>query len=709
MAETFLTIWLDTQNHDTDTKSPVTQTLLQLHNVVIYVQLFHDADECIDYITDIKKDDRKTFFVISCDTQFGNEIKSTLLQLAEELPQIHSVYTMGSNEKESDAFSYSKSHGIYTDVQSLCNQMFRTVTIERHRQRRLVSDDFTIKTLDRVPIIAETTITTTTTQLASVSTSIRRQEAQFMYAQFLRDILVEMESSEEEMVTFCRQKYIDNAAQLKFIDEFQEYYDSCNAIFWYTRDTFLYGLLNTALREQDVDTLYSLRYFIKDLHLQLKGVYVSQQSAATTTEQATTTVYRGQLMTNDEFEQKIQQNIGGFFSVSTFLSTTLDRKLANLFAGDGSRTDEVQSVLFQIDIDKTVNKFPYADISTESAFGDDEGEILFTMGAVFRIESIEKMRDDDDNVWNVQLKLTDEEDELLQKLTEHMKDDFIDLHPVAKYAVLMREMGYYTKAEKFFFLALEESSLSENYVFAASLYNALGGNYKRMGQIDKALEYYEKSIAAQLQHLPENDPQVAATSHDLAIIYKDQGDFERALVTYNKTLEICLKEPIPNQSAIATVYNSIANVYTSQRRYSEALEIYAKALDIQFKVLPHTHPSLAILFVNISGLHNERGDNDKAIRYLNIALAIFQNSLPPSHPQIAATYRNLSKVLYDQGKLSEALIYMSKSFSIDSNNLPAGHPDVIKTREYIIEMAEELRNQQLNTTANKSPHLQETK
>ncbi|CAF1583951.1 unnamed protein product, partial [Didymodactylos carnosus] len=50
-----------------------------------------------------------------------------------------------------------------TDIQSLCNQMFRTVTIERHRQRRLASDDFTIKTLDRVPIIAETTITTTTT------------------------------------------------------------------------------------------------------------------------------------------------------------------------------------------------------------------------------------------------------------------------------------------------------------------------------------------------------------------------------------------------------------------------------------------------------------------------------------------------------------------------------------------------------------------
>lgn len=88
-----------------------------------------------------------------------------------------------------------------------------------------------------------------------------------MYSKLLRDILNRIPTTEKEMMEFCRKKCAQNKSDINTIEEFEEYYEASNAVFWYTRDTFLYRLLNQALREQDIDTLYALRYFIKDVHL----------------------------------------------------------------------------------------------------------------------------------------------------------------------------------------------------------------------------------------------------------------------------------------------------------------------------------------------------------------------------------------------------------------------------------------------------------
>jgi hypothetical protein len=73
-------------------------------------------------------------------------------------------------------------------------------------------------------------------------------------------------------------------------------------------------------------------------------------------------------MENAQFDKKIRGNIGGFFSISSFLSTTQNRYLALVFAGNSglSTISKEQSVLFEIPIDISVDKFSYADISSES-------------------------------------------------------------------------------------------------------------------------------------------------------------------------------------------------------------------------------------------------------------------------------------------------------------------------------------------------------
>ncbi|CAF4336168.1 unnamed protein product [Rotaria socialis] len=100
---------------------------------------------------------------------------------------------------------------------------------------------------------------------------------------------------QEGMIMFCRHVCADNKADLHTIGEFETYYDACSAIFWYTRDSFLYRLWNKALRE------HSMRYFIKDIHLALIEKHILQQriSKNSSTKEI---LYRGQMMAIEELK-----------------------------------------------------------------------------------------------------------------------------------------------------------------------------------------------------------------------------------------------------------------------------------------------------------------------------------------------------------------------------------------------------------------------
>jgi tetratricopeptide (TPR) repeat protein len=570
--------------------------------------------------------------------------------------------------------------GVYRDLKSLCDHLKQLPNIQRRRREGFVRDDFTLNVLCHLP-------DPSTLSAQSSDTATKRQETEFMYAQLLRDILVKIESTEEEMIKFCREKCTGNNTDLNTIDQFEEYYDACNAIFWYTRDTFLYRLLNQALRNQEFDTLYSLRYFIKDLHFQLIKRRASQflqliqfATVSDVTDPSIPTVYRGQLMTNEEFNKKIRNNEKGFLSINSFFSTTSHRHLAIVYAGNrsSSKTSTEQSVLFQIEIRK--NYHDYANISEESAFEEDEGEILFTMGAVFRIVSVDLS---DEGFWDVKMRLSPEEDEELTTLAAHVRAQIITPYPLLSLGRFMLETANYDKAEQLHLLSLNELTIREKYDIIPAVYNDLGFIYKKTGKQEKAIEHYKKSLETYLKHLPPTDTKLACVHNNLGVVYCEQGDYDKALSCYNKALEIELNSPIPAEREIALYYNNIGIVYQAQQCYLEALERFEKSLELLEKRLPVNHPSIAVIYNNISTVHHALGNCDKANDYLKKTLEIQLRSLSPNHPDLATSYNNLGFAYKEQSKFQEALEMYEKCLQIQSKYLPSNHPDIATTNNNI--------------------------
>ncbi|CAF1379550.1 unnamed protein product [Rotaria sordida] len=248
----------------------------------------------------------------------------------------------------------------------------------------------------------------------------------FLSFQLALDIILRLDRNDfarQEMLSMCRTKFSHDRFTLAKIDRFEMNYQSeQDAAKWYTADSFLYRLLNEVLRIETIEPIFKLRYFIQDLHNQLALMQVDYLKRLKRYNSPVVKLYRGQIMTRDKLENTFRVNKGNLISMNNFLSTTTDRYVARLFASDGyvQNLETEVSVLYEIEIDTRLShSVPFAELADQSIF-EHEDEVLFSMGAVFRIgETFEEHR----YLWTVKLILTTEEDEQWNVLTEHLSEE----------------------------------------------------------------------------------------------------------------------------------------------------------------------------------------------------------------------------------------------------------------------------------------------
>lgn len=223
------------------------------------------------------------------------------------------------------------------------------------------------------------------------------------------DSLLETEASSNGKRVFieeCRRLFADRQSILNAIDEFDRTYAADRAVYWYTRNGFLYSLVNQALRQRNTEALLVLHFFIRDLDLQLLNALDRDAEEEWASELC---LYRGQRMSTDEIAQirAIYQR-GLFYS---FLSTTKDIEVARMFSGAGQITKDepVQPVLFQFECSMLKRLRGMANIHDESTFEAEE-EILFSPMYSFSVR--EMKYDEDEQVWEVMCSMHGEDTSL---------------------------------------------------------------------------------------------------------------------------------------------------------------------------------------------------------------------------------------------------------------------------------------------------------
>ncbi|CAF4790650.1 unnamed protein product [Rotaria sp. Silwood1] len=676
----FICVWLDKQHIRSE---DYVNAQSQLRNVVNSFRGFHNTHQCVDFI--INNQNAKILLITS------DEFAHIIMPVIYSCEQIHSIYVFNSNKSANDKWTkdYEKIKGFYNDMKLICDQIKESIS---QSGNDIVSISF----------VSSADVT---------SNDVNRQDPSFMYFQLLKEIILNDHQNETEkqtkndMLTFCRNECAGSRNSLKILDKFENEFNPERSIYWYTRECFLYRMLNKALWTPQPDVLYKLRYFVRHLHQQILF-----QASLQRDHLSSVIVYRGQSMSEDQIE-KLKQNVGGFLSFNNFLSTSLKRDVALNFLW-GSEV----GVLFEIHIDPTIQKFPFANIEQLSYQQGENGEceLLFSMGSVFRILHIDKQKD----FYRVQLTLSDDIDEQLAEYTKLTREETRSSHSFLSLLKLMHELAQYSSVDQFAEIFGDGGSLAVSPIVLGSIHHAFGLIYLERGQSEKALDHFRKTLSIYLDFLPADHPKLSPTYSNIGFVHSTQSDYETALTFHQLALDCQLNAKNPDISSIVAYRNNIASIYYQQEKYDEAIEHHKRALELQKQYLGENDPSLTNTYNVISAICYKHGDYEQATLYhekavalqedtsrsdpsasancslttgsiclsqgqyqeasnhFNRALKIQQQYFLPNNPLLSTTYNCIANTYYKQNQFEEALSYHYKALENEESSLSNDHPSI---------------------------------
>lgn len=416
-------------------------------------------------------------------------------------------------------------------------------------------------------------------------------------------------------------------------DEFQRDYATEDgrkrgAVWWYTRSSYFFEILNRALREKNVKLLLLYGFFLQNLHQQL--------TAESQTQNGVVTLYRGQVLSHGDLA-KIE--VGYPIRSNSLFSMSTDRTLSLGYLEAAAHTD-VECVLFEIDIDynRSDSQALLADIS-QISFYPEEKETLFMTNTWFLVESRQHIVNhfDDFSYTLVKLKLEPdydiqsnrkleaETDRKTLKNCAHALSGMLDMASSedinavfnALMELCLKEEKWILAVKLYCLAILERERVDENYAVALSYHRRainhwqeslhsdddddlncsfdIGQNYYALGQLyryriedpenlsvqylETALNYYELA----LKNCSATDYDRTDIVQKLVKVCCDLGHehIEKAIKYQEEWLRLMLKEPVlSSKESIANEFQYLAKLHARNYGYDEALANYEKALEM---------------------------------------------------------------------------------------------------------------------------------
>ncbi|CAF4543722.1 unnamed protein product, partial [Rotaria sp. Silwood2] len=581
--------------------------------------------------------------------------------------QVDSIYIFHGNKSSDDQWTkdFKKIKEIFNDITLICDR-FKQDIIQKEKD----NNSFTISFVSSSDIN---------------SRDVNRHDPSFMYFQLVKDIILKdhlFESEEQtkaDMLSYSRKVYADCPNTILVLDEFERDFIPELSIYWYVKECFLYKMLNEALYTPQPDVLYKLRYFLRHLYYQILSEASKQRQHL-----SSMTVYRGQNVSLDQIN-KLKENVGGFLSFNNFLSTSLKQDIAINFLWGTEN-----GVLFQMQIDPTIQKFPFINIEQISYLQreENEQELLFAMGSVFRIVRIEKEKD----FYCVQLTLSDDVDEQLEEYTKVTRNQTRSFHSFLSLLRLMHKLEEYSCIEQFAEMLHDDIGVAANPMILAGVHHTI-----------------------HMSDLPDNHPVLSPTYSYIGVVYDALYDYTKALEYQQMALDCQVNSANPDVSSIITYMKHIASIYNNQEKYSEALDYYKRALELQIGHFGENDSSVRKTYSLISSIYYKQGDYEQsnsyreksaskldrselvessikdgivclskkqyqqALTHFKSALEIQQQYLLPNNPSLAQIYNLIAQTFHDQEQFEEALPNYIKALEIEQNSLSDDHGSIAKS------------------------------
>ncbi|CAF0997255.1 unnamed protein product [Didymodactylos carnosus] len=616
--------FVDSKNSDNDDLIKDIKTLLSDDNL----KIFSDLCLFIHYI--VNNDGQKLILLI-----LSSDVAKQIISIIHDRLEIISIYIYCKDEPQKQkwiAKNYSKTiNKIFTDKILLMKHLddYRSNCANVNKKRPLRS------------------LCCFRRQENNSIRNLSKQSTEFIWFQLIIEILLRMpftKDTKDIMIKACLDYYHDNEIEKKNILDFESTFCSEHAIRWYTRPCFCPRLTNKVRGTQDPDCLFTFRFIITEIHNQIYSLHQHNL-----TQQVPTVIYRGKVISTMTLKT-LKNNINGLVSINGFLSATREESVADMYSGKGATVPfGYERVLFKLCIIRKIEDKiliqPYASIKQFSHI-PDEDEILFSVGTMWRITSIEQDKYD---VWNVDLLLASEDDECRIELTQYLKEQLGEKSTLLMFGKFLSEIGEYKKADKYYKILLNE--LPEHHEDLGPIYNDLG--CLRLGQDEYHLaeEYFKKAMdyCTKSTNTNKDNPSLPISIYNHAIVAKQCNKTLQSSSTSSSlqnTIELITKSlSSSNTSLMHKLLNNDGLANYQNGKYAEALDKFQQALNESERKQMYYPPDLSTIYNNIAAAYFKCRRYQEALEYFQQAIRTGLTFWLPNHSSILDYTNNKGIVL----------------------------------------------------------------
>ncbi|UJR37022.1 hypothetical protein I4U23_029729 [Adineta vaga] len=653
-VEKFLLYWLD---ENMDTSDHNRRIRKELRSIINHCETFDGLPLCQERIQ--TSEDKQLILIVS---------GRLALQI---IPEIHHLQHLSA------IYIYCMNKDTYIHLINQYSKVKDVINDENELLDRIESDK-----IRRVQFESEISYNIYV-NINEPSPSTSRLQEHFIHSLILIDSLLRLDDSLKQDKNFkltCEKSLKHYKIQSKMIKTFDNYIAK-KALWWYTRDTFLYEKIYNALLEENIDEMLSCRSVIRAMYDQLKQNQY----------QSSIRLYYAKIMNIREVEY-LKQSVNGLLSLTNFLSTNSNCAKVQQVINNRKIGYYDCRVLFSINVQNDVKaRKPFAAIDKLSGF-IEEGEFLFMIGSIFRlidvdIKIIHETMYTRDTVVTVQMELCSEKDPQVQSIYESVARIVgnPDENETINYQTLgdiFRKSGKFDSAEKvyleltdrlhgpslrqvYYLLAMIKKETNEhaesiewcgkaleiqrktdpnNFIDIGDLYDLIGAAYFRNENNDRALDFYKKARDCfRLAHSPDHQ-HMAHIYSNIGSVYRRQEKYPKALENYEKALAIDERLSLSNRFHVAKTLSEIANVYYYLNNYQKALEYYQKALQIRREALSPRDKSLADIYQNMGDVYRKMKNLQEALCSYQEAVTIYKRSGLPFQRDLNRIYDEIESI-----------------------------------------------------------------
>ena len=194
-------------------------------------------------------------------------------------------------------------------------------------------------------------------------------------------------------------------------------------------------------------------------------------------------------------------------------------------------------------------------------------------------------------------------------------------------------------------------------------------------QFDEAERFVRDGLAMSQRHLPADDPAVARATTALGRVLEERGSYTEAIAVLEDAERLHASREAASADLAATL-RELFNTHFYAGHFDVADQIGQRGLAMTRQIHGDSHALVAEDLINLGAVQYERGQYTEAERYYREALAITEPWYGDDHYKTASNLTMLGRSLQMQKRFDEATDALKRAVTIQERVFGPNHPRV---------------------------------